>query len=62
MRQAWKRCCEAAVLLGCLALFVGYGRGGAKVAPLIGADIRVAGFLAEGMTGPGIEIDNMAFI
>ncbi|MDE7275544.1 MAG: hypothetical protein K2N98_01620 [Lachnospiraceae bacterium] len=44
MRQAWKRCCEAAVLLGCLALFVGYGKGGAKVAPLIGADIRVAGF------------------
>lgn len=44
MRQAWKRCCEAAVLLGCLILLVGYGKGGAKVVPLIGADIRVASF------------------
>ena len=44
MLQVWKRYCEAAVLLGCLALLAGYGKSGAKVIPLTGADIRVAGF------------------
>lgn len=42
-----KRGCQAAVLLCCLALFVNYGKSGAKVFPLVGTGIKVVGLLGE---------------
>lgn len=44
MRQVWKRCYEAAVLLVCLIFLAGYGKSGAKVVSPIGAGIRAVGF------------------
>lgn len=42
-----KRGCQVAVLLCCLALFVNYGKSGAKVFPLVGTGIKAVGLLGE---------------